>query len=69
MAENLKPCPFCGSEAVIGEHENMPVLLWFGYFPEKYYSIQCKGCGIAMTGFESEHKARSAWSRRVNNEG
>ena len=64
----LKACPFCGSEAEIGEHENMPVLSWFGYFPEKYYSVQCRGCGIAMSGFDSEHETVSTWNRRMTDE-
>ncbi len=66
MTEGLKPCPFCGSKAVIGEHENPPSLAWYGYFPEYYYSMGCNGehC-VSMSGFWTPELAAEHWNRRT----
>ncbi len=50
----LKPCPFCGSEAkVIGS--------------DKYsdYLTKCLKCGASSEYFDTREKAAEAWNRRV----
>ena len=54
--DELKPCPFCGSEAAfIGETN----------------SIKCKKCGgafIVTNPLKSRLEVKEAWNRRSNNE-
>lgn len=64
MAENLKPCPFCGGEAEVFEEKGGEVV-----------SIACSecGCGTAyMSGASSTEKkietATQDWNRRVSDE-
>ena len=65
----LKPCPFCGGKAEIIEHDNMPVLAWFGYFPDHYYSVRCSNeHGVALSGFRSIEEAVKYWNRRITDE-
>lgn len=68
MTENLKPCPFCGSEAVIREYDQPPSLAWYGYFPEHYYSVGCaqKVSCVCMSGFWTPELAAAKWNRRVS---
>ena len=53
MNEELKPCPFCGSneEVRVTKH---------GYF-----GVNCI-CGCSLFGFETGHKAIEAWNKRVD---
>lgn len=61
----LKPCPFCGGEALLNSYESRK-----GY--DAY--VECCGCLIQMitvtfdTKEEAEAKAISAWNRRANDE-
>ena len=61
----LKPCPFCGGEAVINEippHKhtfvNMPDCEGFTY-------IECTGCGCTI-GADTTQQAIEAWNRRAD---
>lgn len=58
MAE-LKPCPFCGGEAVVAKHHNR--------FTE-WYLCSCPKCHISQTGSEYgfRFEAVEAWNRRVD---
>lgn len=51
----LKPCPFCGGEAILESNK-----LRYGTI----YSAYCQKCGAEITGF-SEHEAVAAWNRRA----
>lgn len=65
--EELKPCPFCGSEAKIKS---------FGdpMFNERYFAIVCSDdilCGAYITfGFRSKTRRGTikTWNRRTSNE-
>lgn len=62
----LKPCPFCGGEAVIDTiepHAHMLALLP-DYGGETF--IECTGCTCAIVG-KTEHEAVEAWNRRTDN--
>lgn len=58
--DKLKPCPFCGGEAVCMKHFNRIV---------DWYLCFCKECGISQTGskYEFEFEAIEAWNRRADN--
>ena len=60
MAE-LKPCPFCGGEAVVTKHHNR--------FTE-WYLCSCPKCHISQTGSEYgfRFEAVDAWNRRAEND-
>jgi len=51
MDVELKPCPFCGSEAWIDER---------GCF-----IVYCLGCGTGSNAFDTEAQAIAAWNRRA----
>ena len=55
MAETLKPCPFCGEEAVVCGHPD-----------ELMVYVKCSKCG-AMSGCAeaTEEKAAENWNRRA----
>lgn len=55
MAEELKPCPFCGSEN-IREHSGYPL---------EYWSVKCLDCGGRMQFYGSQQQAINAWNRRA----
>ena len=61
--EKLKPCPFCGGEAILRQCQN-------GF--NIWYRVRCKDCGIAQdsigNGYYSESQAIEAWNRRVKDE-
>ena len=63
MNEELKPCPFCGGEAVINviePHEHVVVNL--PPYPGGAF-IECTGCTCAMSG-QSEEEVIEAWNTR-----
>lgn len=61
MSEYLKPCPFCGNEAIleervmIGESDNFH--RWF---------YECQTCGVENGGFVTGAEATTAWNTRIN---
>lgn len=58
MMTELKPCPFCGSEAYVIIRDVDDWTPW----------IRCKGCGVETDCFDSAEEAIEAWNRRVDNE-
>ena len=65
MAEKLKPCPFCGGEAIIKCHDKDYSDNWF------VYCANLDGnCEIhPYTWFyETKEEAIGAWNRRFYNE-
>ena len=60
MTEELKRCPFCGSEAE------------FGYYRDEegidYGCMYCNGCEAKITwDYGDEERTIEAWNRRVDN--
>ena len=54
---NIKPCPFCGSEAKV----------YTGGFGEKYVSCTNNNCGGSLDGgiwFTTDEKAIEIWNKR-----
>ena len=70
MENNLKPCPFCGCNAVI--HTKRDVCVGHGVYVDKYYA-ECLECGAeskesdtystSVSGCIEQVVAR--WNRRV----
>ncbi len=58
MAE-LKPCPFCGSEATIVEMDESWYWEWEVYCPECHATFR--------EHFETKAEATEAWNRRTKN--
>ena len=54
MAE-LKPCPFCGGEAILDMDES-----WYWE-----WQVFCPHCEATQGHFINEQAAREAWNRRV----
>lgn len=54
--EQLKTCPFCGSQSYLKEryHGNN----------EKYY-VFCSGCYVETFEYDNVHAAVEAWNKRV----
>ena len=57
MTEKLKPCPFCGGEAVLDDD--------FFYTDEPAYIISCNKCYSSSDVYDTEHEAIEAWNRRA----
>lgn len=58
MAE-LKPCPFCGHEPIIGRH--------YTGMRKADYRIECKWCLIRQVWYRRLKDAAEAWNRRFDN--
>ena len=52
--KGLKPCPFCGGEAVL---RGSPYVGWI---------VFCERCAISSRSFSLKEKAIDRWNRRVN---
>lgn len=61
----IKPCPFCGKEAVINKIESHTHMLAImpDYDGETF--IECTGCTCAVSS-KIEQEAVEAWNRRIN---
>ena len=57
---DLKPCPFCGGEAILTKHHNRFTDWWI---------VSCPICHISQTGsdYEFSFEAIEAWNRRADN--
>lgn len=55
-AEELKPCPFCGSDA-IGRVT----------YTDKMFEIECSKCCRAQTIMETKERAIASWNERAHN--
>ena len=53
MATELKPCPFCGGYAAIGNFRGKPM-------------VYCGICGIQGAHARTQEKAIEAWNTRFN---
>lgn len=67
MTDRLKPCPFCGEDAWLGN------LKWFERGTATYAvgctDPECIGYETICVRFETEEEALSAWNRRPGCEG
>ena len=59
MEEKLKPCPFCGGEAI----EKEPKIN--AKFNELFWVLQCKNCHACIAGTHRRMN-REAWNRRAD---
>ena len=58
--EKLKPCPFCGSEAVLEDLGGPSV------FGEGRFFVKCPSCGVEQGGlWATKQTAIKRWNRRV----
>lgn len=57
----LKPCPFCGGEAILIKHHNRFTEWWL---------VGCPKCHISQTGSENEFSFEAAdkWNTRVGDD-
>ena len=60
-SDELKPCPFCGSEAKLDENAN-----GLGY--PLFYLVYCPNCAAVCRMYEEKDAAIRAWNRRINDE-
>lgn len=66
--QELKPCPFCGGEAVVDHWElSSPDEGWEDEREDIYY-IVCSECGSETYEYRSKEEAIEAWNRRKKNE-
>lgn len=65
----LKPCPFCGGEAILCKDLNPD-----GHFAHKMVYVECNSCGCSTKHYRSSDDRRittrvsdaiNAWNRRV----
>ena len=73
MAE-LKPCPFCGGEAVLkdnaygcGVYDCAGALADTHYEEPTVFWCECKECGATANGWDTDGEAIEAWNRRADN--
>lgn len=57
--EKLKPCPFCGGEAVLKIYQNYEHDISFAY-------VYCGECGAKINCYASQEAAAERWNGRVN---
>lgn len=63
----LKPCPFCGGEAVITTIEpHVHMIATFMADCEGETFIECTGCTCGISG-KTEREAVEDWNRRADN--
>ena len=67
--ENLKPCPFCGSEAYLHNPKDRAGSLGFYIVCQNVHCFGILGHGIAWSDtdigyFETEEEATTAWNTR-----
>lgn len=60
MKEELKPCPFCGGEAVLVD-SGTDILI-------RCYCISCRNCRCNSDWLKTRKEAIGAWNRRANND-
>lgn len=54
MSENLKPCPFCGSNEIFIDQPDA-----------NCFYVGCANCGVNGTTANTKERAVEAWNRRT----
>lgn len=62
--KELKPCPFCGGEAILGDIR-MTTLAYSPRIRTTYRRVFCENCGAATKSYETEKNAINAWNSRA----
>lgn len=65
--EELRPCPFCGGEALYDEYHDdngMPEIYYREYHR---YIVRCKDCDATVDAMINGALAIKKWNRRVEN--
>ncbi|MEG2001446.1 MAG: Lar family restriction alleviation protein, partial [Evtepia sp.] len=69
MNKKLKPCPFCGGEAVEGNNAQVyfdrDTLAEVDYDEPDGFWIECKECGAMAGEFETRQAAIESWNTRT----
>jgi len=54
----LKPCPFCGGEAIVRETS----------IGDDYngFTVECKNCAVDIGNIDTEEEAIKRWNTRTN---
>lgn len=69
MANELKPCPFCGGEAIVfacdgsGSFFAQRTCVFYGRKLD-HLLIKCNKCGIRTKAYKTEKGLFKAWNRR-----
>ena len=58
--KDIKPCPFCGGKAFLGQYQTN--------FFATLYAVRCEDCNSVGKSCKTEEEAAEAWNRRVNND-
>ena len=74
MPEKLKPCPFCGAEAIPKSCDSTGAIwsevgtaVLFGKKLD-HYLIQCQKCGIRTKSYKTRKGVFNAWNRRAESD-
>ena len=63
--EKIKPCPFCGGNAVLIKH---PYATYFPYYVRCNNFANCAIVGVATCSCKTPEEAIAAWNRREGEE-
>ena len=72
MNKELKPCPFCGGQAIMRKTDSLGRYdsdLWTestGGVKIDHYIIRCVKCGIHTKPYKTKKGVFNAWNRRVH---
>ena len=59
----LKPCPFCGGEAIAFYKKESAA-----NYGNEYHGVTCMSCAAAIYGFPLKEQALERWNRRIYDE-
>lgn len=59
MNEELKPCPFCGGNAIVAEVDSEEIGC-------KLNMVCCEDCGISTPGSEDASAVIEIWNKRIS---
>lgn len=60
--EELKSCPFCGSDLLVSNHVCQ-------VNPMTLFDVYCANCGCGTMGFANKSEAINIWNTRANESG